>query len=311
MTTKILLILGPTGVGKSTVIHELQQLDSRYTYISPYTTRILRQSESDKVSVSTDEFKRLKSEGKFVVVNQLYGAYYGTPREPILDALKKGLFPVIDWPIQNLESMKISFPKRTLSVYLEPQSFEALKERFVMQGSRGTERLEIAGIEYKRLLRGEFDNVVDHRVINGDKGATETARTVNEIYSETLKETYGKTSSENMSVKMKRDKFRSARGGRAVMLDVHCSNCDTKVLWYQKDGSGSLMRCYLNRIFAPPELEKLQKDQDIREPKDMPNLDCPSCKTVIGTPMRYTDGRLGYRLRPNSFYKTRSKDIGY
>jgi hypothetical protein len=114
-----------------------------------------------------------------------------------------------------------------------------------------------------------------------------------------------------MSVKMKRDKFRSARGGKAVMLDIYCSNCDTKVLWYQKDGDGSLRRCYLNRIFAPPELEQLQRDPSIQEPKDLPNLVCPSCHIVLGTPMRYSDGRLAYRLRPGSFYKTRSKDIGY
>lgn len=67
---------------------------------------------------------------------------------------------------------------------------------------------------------------------------------------------------------------------------------------------------YLNR-YQKTKAEKLQKDQNILEPKDMPNLNCPSCKTVIGTPIRYTDGRLAYRLRPNSFYKTRSKGIGY
>ncbi len=253
----------------------------------------------------------MKSDGKFVVVNQLYEAYYGTPREPILDALKKGLFPVIDWPIQNLEAMKVSFPGKVFSVYLEPQSFESLKKRFVAQGVRSTERLTVAEAEYKKLLRGEFDTVINYRVINGDGRAAETARTINKAYSDALKEKTEEIARSNMPVKMKRDKFRSARRGKAVMLDIHCSSCDTKVLWYQKDGTGSLMRCYLNRIFAPPELEKLQKNPNIQEPKDLSNLSCPSCQTVMGTPMRYSDGRLAYKLRPGSFYKKRSKDIGY
>ncbi|MCL5423541.1 MAG: hypothetical protein M1385_00470 [Candidatus Marsarchaeota archaeon] len=114
-----------------------------------------------------------------------------------------------------------------------------------------------------------------------------------------------------MQIKMKEDEFRRVRGGRAVMLDVCCSKCDTKVLWYQKDGPGSLLRCYLNRIYAPPELEKLQSDPNIREPKDMPNFACPTCSTVLGTPMRYSDGRLAFRLRPGFVYKRRSKDTGY
>jgi len=128
---------------------------------------------------------------------------------------------------------------------------------------------------------------------------------------ENLEEKGEETVRSNMPVKMKRDKFRNARGGKAVMIDIYCSKCNTKVLWYQKDGTGSLKRCYLNRIFAPPELERLQRDPSIQEPKDLPNLVCPSCQNVLGTPMRYSDGRLAYRLRLGSFYKKRSKDIGY
>jgi hypothetical protein len=95
---------------------------------------------------------------------------------------------------------------------------------------------------------------------------------------------------------MKRDRYLRARGGTARMLDVHCTRCAAWVLKYQKDGVGHLLRCYLNRVFAPPELVVLQHNPAIREPKDMVNLVCPKCNTVIGTPMRHEDGRLAYRL---------------
>lgn len=108
-------------------------------------------------------------------------------------------------------------------------------------------------------------------------------------------------------VKMKQDKYRKVRGGKAQMLDVFCANCNKQVLFYQKDGDGNLLRCYLNRIFAPPQLEKLQHDSKIHEPKDMPNLICDSCSTLIGVPMRYQDGRLAFRLFHGSFYKRKSK----
>ena len=88
------------------------------------------------------------------------------------------------------------------------------------------------------------------------------------------------------------------------MLTISCATCGVFLLTYQKDGPGKLMRCYLNRIFVPDELEKLQKDSAIRGPQHMPRLICPGCKTVIGTPMRYTDGRLAFRLVKGKYSTT-------
>jgi hypothetical protein len=106
---------------------------------------------------------------------------------------------------------------------------------------------------------------------------------------------------------MKQDKYRRARGGTAKMLDISCTNCGGWLLKYQKDGPGNLLRCYLNRIFAPEKLERLQNDPTIQEPKDIPNLVCNSCKTLIGTPMRYEDGRLAFRLIKGRYSKRQLK----
>ncbi|MEO8886659.1 MAG: hypothetical protein ABI367_11390 [Mucilaginibacter sp.] len=105
----------------------------------------------------------------------------------------------------------------------------------------------------------------------------------------------------------KKDKYRKARGGKARFLDVICVNCRQVLLLYQKDGDGNLLRCYLNRIFAPSNYEMLQNDAAIREPKDMPNLICSNCNEVIGVPMRHVDGRLAFRLRQGHFSKRKSK----
>ena len=111
-----------------------------------------------------------------------------------------------------------------------------------------------------------------------------------------------------MGYELKNDRYRKARGGKATVLDVYCNNCGNKVLVYQKDGIGHLKRCYLNRILAPPELEKLQRDSAIQEPKDMQPLSCQSCKTVVGTPMRYADGRLAFRIRMGFLRKEINKE---
>src|SRR3989344_1533349 len=85
--------------------------------------------------------------------------------------------------------------------------------------------------------------------------------------------------------KLKKDRYVHTRGGNSHLLDIHCSGCKAYLLLYQKDGHGSLLRLYLDRIFAPPELQMLQFRYQNK--KDMPNLACAACKTLIGTPMVY------------------------
>ncbi len=102
---------------------------------------------------------------------------------------------------------------------------------------------------------------------------------------------------------MKKDKYLRARGGTFKILNIFCAGCGAWVVQYEKDGPGDLLRCYLNRIIAPPELEALQNDPKVSEPKDMANLLCQNCKTLIGTPMRYRDGRLAFMIKKGTFSK--------
>src|SRR4051812_25818367 len=97
---------------------------------------------------------------------------------------------------------------------------------------------------------------------------------------------------------LKNDRYRKARGGTATFLTLYCANCNAHLILYQKDGEGRLLRCYLNRIFAPPALEALHRDPEIREARDLKSLVCRNCKATIGHPFRYHDGRLAFRLVP-------------
>jgi hypothetical protein len=93
-----------------------------------------------------------------------------------------------------------------------------------------------------------------------------------------------------------------ARGGKAKMVHINCAKCGNEVLYYQKDGIGFIKRCYLNRIAGPKKWSCLKDDQNIADPKDMPNLIC-DCGNIIGIPMCYMDGRLAYRMEKGTFAK--------
>jgi DNA-directed RNA polymerase subunit RPC12/RpoP len=111
-----------------------------------------------------------------------------------------------------------------------------------------------------------------------------------------------------MSIYLKKDRFLRKRGGTAKLVEVACIRCKRRILLYQKDGPGWLKRCYLNRMFEPDRYAKLQFDKTIKEPEDMPKLICPSCRSVIGVPVRHKDGRLAFALVRGSFRrKTREK----
>ena len=104
---------------------------------------------------------------------------------------------------------------------------------------------------------------------------------------------------------LRRDRYSKARGGKSRFLDIFCSTCNNHIALYQKDGSGALLRMYMDRIFAPAELAILRHQHDNK--KGVPNLQCPHCQTLIGTPMVYElESRLAFRLARGTFAKKNS-----
>jgi guanylate kinase len=297
---KILLIMGPSGVGKTTVIRELLAKDARFVYVRPYTTRPGRQGETDKLSVSAAQFQKMCRDGSFVAVNYMYGALYGTPKDTIERCFADGKFPVLDWPIEEAESITRRLAGRVHRVHISPPSIAVLQGRLSDGRDQDGQRASAAIAEMEAVAHGDYEGVIDHVIINLDGEPELTAKEIYVRYTETLNsDSGGRRLSETVSVskiKLKNDRHRKVRGGMARLIAILCASCDTLVVLYQKDGRGQLVRCYTNRIFGPPNLAALQEDPAIAKPADLPLITCRSCGIVIGAPMRHTDGRLAFRL---------------
>ena len=105
--------------------------------------------------------------------------------------------------------------------------------------------------------------------------------------------------------KLKKDRYVRPRGGNSHFLDIYCSKCNHHLALYQKDGHGSLLRMYIDRIFAPKDLHELQLKGGGKS--NLPSFKCPNCQALIGTPMVYEpENRLAFRLVPGSFIKKKS-----
>lgn len=115
----------------------------------------------------------------------------------------------------------------------------------------------------------------------------------------------GEKNMKEKSIQLKNDKYRSARGGEAHLLEIYCAKCNNPIIKYQKDGKGGLLRCYLNRIMNPIEMEKLQYYFSPANIKNLPNFTCKNCNNIVGTPMIHLDGRVAFRLRRGAYCKRR------
>ena len=96
------------------------------------------------------------------------------------------------------------------------------------------------------------------------------------------------------------------RGGYAEFFDIICKKCNTPILLYQKDGHGMLKRLYLNRIFAPSSLECLQHET-FNTAREIPDLLCWRCKTMIGHPILHHEGRYAFVLVRGNFTKRKAR----
>lgn len=95
--------------------------------------------------------------------------------------------------------------------------------------------------------------------------------------------------------KLKKDKFTKARGGSSKFMLIRCAKCGHAVLLYQKDGSGRLLRMYLDKIHAPAELAGLATT--VVSKSDMSGLHCPECGELMAVPMVYApENRLAFRI---------------
>ena len=290
----IIVVMGPSGCGKSTVIERLCAV-SRFEAVPAYTTRPDRSCEPNRTCISQGYFRKLLRSDRLLLVNNLYGHWYGTPAEAIDQVLNRGKNPVLDCPVERVKEIRSRWPGLVRGVYLEPPSADVLRIRLSDGRDPAGLRFQAALDEITALHEGKYSLLVDQVIINSEGKLQEV---VDRILKTLRCPDQGWT---HRAFVLKNDRYRNARGGVAFICELRCAACDNPILIYQKDGRGGLHRCYLNRILAPAHLAALQVDARINVPADLPDLACGRCRSVIATPMRHGDGRLAFRLRHGSF----------
>lgn len=168
-----IVVSGPSGAGKTTLVAELIQRDPALQRSVSCTTRAPRDGEEEGVAyffLSDAEFEAQKK-GNLIEWAEVHEHYYGTPRDAIEEALGKGLDVVLNIDVQGGRQVKKSFPDAVM-VFILPPSFEVLERRIRGRATDSEDdiklRLEDAREEIRALpaydyvvVNDELDEAVD------------------------------------------------------------------------------------------------------------------------------------------------------
>ena len=160
----LLVLAGPSGVGKGTIVDGLRHRHPALWESVSYTTRAPRPEEVDGVDyhfVSRGEFEALRDADGFLEWFEVFGDLKGTPRDPVVERLAAGVDVLLEIDVQGALKVKREFPDALL-VFVKPPSPEELARRLTELGTESPEELarRLAAAAEEEARAPEFDAVV-------------------------------------------------------------------------------------------------------------------------------------------------------
>lgn len=168
MKGSLFIISSPSGGGKGTLIRRaLDELDN-LKYSVSYTTRAMREGESDGVEyhfVTVPEFEGLMASDDLLEYALVHGNYYGTSSSQIEQATKEGLDVILEIDVQGAKIVRRK-REEAINIFILPPSFQVLAERLRNRRTETEEQLQIR-LENARQEVG-FYSSCDYIIVNDD-----------------------------------------------------------------------------------------------------------------------------------------------
>lgn len=160
----LLVVSGPSGAGKGTICSMLREQLPDLGYSVSVTTRQPRVGEVDGVNYffkTVDQVKEMIAKDEFLEYAEVYGNYYGTPRQYVMDLLASGKDVLLEIDIQGALQVKEHFPEGVF-VFIVPPSLDELYDRIYKRGTDSAEVIErrMASAASELSFAAKYDYII-------------------------------------------------------------------------------------------------------------------------------------------------------
>ena len=160
----LIILSGPSGVGKDALLNRMKEFKYPLEYITTVTTRLRRAGERNHIDyhfIAPEKFQDMIKQGEMLEYANVYGNWYGVPKQPIKQALNSDRDTIVKVDIQGAAAIKKIVPQAVF-IFLMPPSMEELGNRLKKRHTESSFdldlRLQTATEEIKQLSL--FDYVV-------------------------------------------------------------------------------------------------------------------------------------------------------
>ncbi|MEK6553803.1 MAG: guanylate kinase [Bdellovibrionota bacterium] len=160
-TTPMIIVVGPSGVGKSSFVDKITKELSILFDTVTYTTRAMRKGESEGIPyhfVTEERFRELLKQSFFIEHAEVHGRLYGTPKHQIDDAIASGRVVIMDVDVQGAQTFKEKYPN-AFAIFIHPPSIDELRRRVVKRDGKALPDLEtrMANAQKEIKVAHQFD----------------------------------------------------------------------------------------------------------------------------------------------------------
>ena len=164
----LVILSGPSGAGKDTVLDGLRTLNRPWYFVVTATTRPSRSSERDGLDyifLEGQTFQEMVENGEFLEYAEVYGNWYGVPRQQVRQAIGNGLDTILKVDVQGAATIKRLAPEAVF-IFLTTESMEELQQRLELRATESAASLELRGHTASQEMERLTD--FDYRVVNRD-----------------------------------------------------------------------------------------------------------------------------------------------
>lgn len=174
----LIVISGPSGVGKDTVIHQMKGRQLPFHFVITTTTRPKRDEEhhgKDYFFISQEEFAKMIEEDELLEYAYVYNDYKGIPKAQVREAFASGVDVIMRVDVQGAATVRRLYPEALL-LFLTTQNEEELVSRLRRRKTESSEQLDLR----IAMARKELERIddFDYVIVNGDGQLEETVEAI-------------------------------------------------------------------------------------------------------------------------------------